>query len=86
MKAHAFVGKLLFVVLATLSFNSFAMYVGNPNRPDTIWVPGECRHGCWAEGHYIKFMTPVHEGDLVWVSGQYDYAGNWVEGHYQLTH
>src|SRR5262245_29904976 len=90
----ATLGKLIsplkacvFVALATMTFGAYAgcvSYVGNPTRPNTIWVPGHCVNGCWVHGHYYKILTPVREADLVWVGGGYDYNGNWIPAHWQL--
>lgn len=63
--------KGLFVVLlATLSFSAFACggdpccgcagagYVGNPDRPNTIFVEGHYRGCHWIEGYYVKYLCP----------------------------
>ncbi len=51
---------VVFISLAAFSFNSYAWckyrYVGNPNRPYTIWIPGHYEGCCWVEGHYVKFL------------------------------
>jgi hypothetical protein len=74
----------LFVVLASVSFGAMANpdYIGNPDRVDTIWVPGHCRGCCWSEGYYIKFSRPIPASDLMWIGPQYDRCGNYIEGHY----
>lgn len=76
------------IALAALSFNASADvgYVGNPDRPDTFWVPGHCDGHCWNEGYYVKIMKPdcVDCSDLVWVDGMNDAYGNWIPAHYEL--
>lgn len=79
----------LLFVLAAVAFNVYAynpnaMYLGNPNRPDTVWQPAHCEHGCWREGYYIKFLKQPTCHDVVWVDGQYDRNGNWVEAHFKV--
>lgn len=77
-----------FIALATIGANAFAwggFYVGNPNRPDTVWQPAHCEGGCWKEGQYIKFIDKPKCNNLVWVDGQYDRNGNWVGGHYKVV-
>lgn len=86
MKMITAVKSCLFLALATLSFGALAdgcrasycsdpVYVGNPNRPDTIWVPGHyAQNGCWKEGYYIKYYRPVCNGEVVWNGDHYDYA------------
>jgi dTDP-4-dehydrorhamnose 3,5-epimerase-like enzyme len=74
----------LFIILASMTFGAYA-YVGNPTRPDTIWVPAHCAHGCWVEGHYLKILTCVNNANLVWVDGGYDMNGNWIAAHWQLN-
>ena len=45
-----------------------SFYYGNPNRPYTVWVPGQYdARGCWHEGYYLKVLGCVRCGDLVWV-------------------
>lgn len=86
MKALVTLTKIsLFAILAVVSFSAQAMYVGNPNRPNTIWVPGECKNGCWREGYYMQFKTCVRSDELNWIPGHYDVRGNWIEGHYQVS-
>lgn len=80
----------LMLGLTTLSANVYAcshnrMYVGNPNRPDTIWQPGYAENGCWHQGHYIKFIHGARCGDVAWVDGQYDKVGNWIPGHFKVA-
>lgn len=71
----------LFLALSLLSFNALAyMYLGNPTRPDTIWVPTHCEGGCVVQGHYLKFLTPVNEGQVVWVN-----SGGMLSGHYEIV-
>lgn len=74
--------------LAVVSLNAKADvgYVGNPHRPDTIWIPAHCQGGCWNEGYYLKIMNPecVNCSDLVWVEGMNDRYGNWMPAHYEL--
>lgn len=85
MKVITAVKSCLFVGLATLSFGAAAsycggascerVYVGNPDRPNTVWVPGHySKSGCWKEGYYIKFYRPVCQGEIAWVNDHYDYA------------
>ena len=90
MKFALAVKAIIFIALAAVSFNVLAgeregpmVYVGNPSRVDTIWVPGHCNSaGCYQPGYYIKFMQPVGAEDLMWITGQYDTCGNYVPGHY----
>lgn len=96
MKEHSKASKLksiakacTFVALAAMSFSTFAypMYVGNPTRPDTIWVPGQCEHGCWREGHYVKFINPpIDCTNVVWVDSRYDANGNYIPAHFVPRH
>ena len=78
----------LFISLAALTFNVYAWcentYIGNPNRPYTVWVPGHYKHGCWVEGYYVKFLTRNCHcyGELTWVPGGYTSRGYYVSGHY----
>jgi hypothetical protein len=58
------------------------IYVGNPNRINTIWVPGHCVHGVWEDGYYLHFLQNIGPEDLIWIMGQYDTCGNWVPGHW----
>lgn len=74
----------LFLVLAAMSFNVYAMYLGNPNRPDTVWQPGHYDDGCWVEGHYLKFLTPPTCDNVSWVDGHYDRHGDWIPAHYRV--
>ena len=73
-------------VLTSLSFNLFAgeVYIGNPVRPHTIWVPGQCSGGCWVKGHYLKALSPVYCDNLVWINGYHDSVGNYIPAHYQF--
>lgn len=84
MKTKTWLTSCCFVILATMSVSSFAMYVGNPTRPDTIVVPAHCENGCWRETYYVKYLNPpVKCGDVRWVEGSYDRSGNWVPAHWQ---
>lgn len=79
----------LFLVLTALAANVYAynpnaMYLGNPNRPDTVWQPPHCDHGCWREGYYIKFLSQPTCRDVVWVDGMYDRSGNWIPAHFKV--
>lgn len=87
MKMLTAVKSCLFLALATVSIGASAhracdggmgcdpVYVGNPDRPDTIWVPGHyAQNGCWKDGYYIKFYRPVCNGEVVWNGDHYDYA------------
>lgn len=68
----------LFLILATFALNAFAtngIYLGNPSRPDTVWVPDHCVNGCWVDGYYLKVLSPLYCNDVVWVGD-----------HYQLRH
>lgn len=74
MKTLFSIGKLLplkvglLFVLASLSFSAFAhynncgccdcVYVGNPTRPYTVWIPEHCRNRCYVPGHYVKYINP----------------------------
>lgn len=70
----------VFVGLAVFSFNAYAWcqntYVGNPNRPYTVWVPGHYENGCWVEGRYVKFLKVDCDcsGKLVWTGDHYVYS------------
>lgn len=72
------------IILAAVSFNASAgsMYVGNPTRPDIIWVPGHYRHGAWVEGYYIKYNKEVCCRDVMRIAEQCDSCGHCVEGHF----
>lgn len=74
--------------LAVVSINANASvgYVGNPERPDTIWIPAHCDKGCWNEGYFLKLMNKecVNCSDMVWVEGMNDRYGNWIPAHYEL--
>lgn len=88
MKMMTAIKSCIFLALATASVGAMAgtcgcynrtcddpIYVGNPNRPDTIWVPGHyTQSGCWKEGYYIKFNRTVCNGEVVWMGDHYDYA------------
>lgn len=83
--------KLITAMLFTLTFVSFSAsaymgqesYVGNPERVDTIWMPGMYdTHGNWQAGHYIHFQNPISKNELRWVPGAYDSHGNYVDGHW----
>lgn len=80
-----------FVGLTVMAFNanaccSDAMYLGNPNRPDTVWQPPHCNgNGCWAGGSYKKFVcrqSTCH--DVCWQCGRYDGCGNWIPAHFNV--
>ncbi|MFZ2314603.1 MAG: hypothetical protein WAW86_02950 [Gammaproteobacteria bacterium] len=76
----------VFTVLASLSFNALAgdIYLGNPSRPNTIWLPGHYSHGCWVEGYYVKYINPpVDCSHVVWVNGGTDKYGYYVPAHYE---
>lgn len=77
-----------FFVLATMAFSAYAsdcMYLGNPNRPGTVWQPPHCeKNGCWKQGEYIKFITPATCHDVVWIDGSYDHYGNWIPAHFRV--
>lgn len=65
--------------------NSFAMYVGNPNRPNTIWVPGHYENGCWKDGYYMKFMCPqIRREQLVWMQPE-NGKGHWMPANYIIV-
>lgn len=86
-KLLTLVKSCIFIALATISFNAFAddtMYVGNPSRLNTIWVPGHCKHGEWVNGYYIKIdhNMPVKKAHMIWIGDQYDKCGNFVPGHW----
>jgi len=70
--------SLLFLALIFFSFTASAMYIGNPHRPNTIWVPGHYVNGCWMEGYYMKFVNPVIPGQLVWVAASNGHSGYWM--------
>lgn len=81
----------LTVMLSTLMFVSFGAsaymgssdYVGNPERVDTIWMPGMYdNHGTWQAGHYIHFQNPISKDMLVWMPARYDKQGNYIEAHW----
>jgi hypothetical protein len=75
----------ILIALAASTVNVYAMYLGNPDRPNTVWVPGHCAsNGCWVEGHYLKFMHQPSCHDVAWVDGQYDRNGNWIPAHWQV--
>lgn len=86
----------VFIALGTMVFSSaFAwhssyygsrdeIYLGNPTRPNTIWVPAHCEKGCWKEGYYVKFLTPPTCRDVAWVDGAYDRDGNWIQAHWKV--
>lgn len=77
----------LFVALTVIASNVFAygpMYLGNQNRPDTVWQPPHCQNGCWREGYYIKFLSQPTCRDVVWIDGQYDRHGNWIPAHFRV--
>lgn len=82
MKVLALAG----LVAVSVSAKADLGYVGNPNRPDTIWIPAHCQNGCWNEGYFLKIMNPecVNCTDLVWVEGMNDRNGNWIPAHYEL--
>lgn len=75
----------LFLVLVIFTANSYAMYLGNPNRPGTVWQPPHCKNGCWHDGYYIKFLDKPCCRDVVWIDGQYDRRGNWIPAHYKVV-
>ncbi len=77
---------LLGLAVVSLSAKADVRYVGNPVRPDTIWIPAHCEKGCWNEGYFLKILHPecVNCSNLVWVDGRYDRYGNWVGAHYEL--
>lgn len=75
---------LLFFVLSMLSFNLYAMYLGNPHRPDTVWQPEHCDDGCVVQGHYLKFLSQPSCRDVTWVNGSYDDSGNYVSPHFRV--
>jgi hypothetical protein len=82
----------LSVSLALVSFSASAChgrikYVGNPERVNTIWMPGQCdAKGIWHEGYYVQFKNPVRKSQLSWMPAQYDQCGNWVKGHWMYHH
>lgn len=77
------------VVIASVSFGAYAgscdetVYVGNPSRPDTIWIPGHCGKGCWHQGYYMKYIDSPTCKNIYWQQGYYDRRGNYIEGHWQ---
>ena len=80
----------IFLVFSLTSFGAMAcsckgraMYVGNPERVNTIWKPGKCdKNGVWHDGYYVHFQKPVMKNQLKWIEGAYDTCGNWVKGHW----
>lgn len=86
-KLFSLVKVSVFAVLASLSFNALAvdMYLGNPSRPNTVWLPGHYNsHGCWVEGYYVKYINPpVDCSHVVWVNGGTDKYGRYVPAHYE---
>ena len=72
VKRVSFLQTCLLVALATVSFNVFAhhhcyrnyVYVGNPTRPNTIWVPMQC--GCARDGYFIKYIDEPTCADVYW--------------------
>jgi len=83
VKGISFLKTCLFIVLTTLSFSVFAhgyVYVGNPMRPDTIWVPADC--GCWHGGYYIKYIDRPTCRDIYWNGDHWQPKAYRVVGSY----
>lgn len=86
MKLMTFIKTCTLIALATLSFNALAgsIYVGNPTRPYTIWIPGHYVHGCWKEGYYVKYLNPpVCCKNVTWVEGHCDGCGHYIPAHFE---
>ncbi len=87
MKAVLTLAKVMIVAaLASLSFSAFAgsIYVGNPNRPNTVWIPAHYSHGYWVQGYYVKYINPpVSCRNLTWVNSGVDKHGYYVPAHYE---
>lgn len=80
-------GSLL--VLSVMALNgcaccSDAMYLGNPNRPGTVWQPPECEHGCWRSGYYMRFLRQPTCHDVAWVDGECDHCKNWIPAYFRV--
>lgn len=74
----------LILVLSAITINGYAMYLGNPHRPGTVWQPAHCEGNCWRDGYYIKFLDQPCCRDVTWVDGHYDRSGNWVGSHFKV--
>lgn len=87
MKAVLTLVKVSMVaVLASLSFSAFAgdVYVGNPNRPNIIWLPGHYSQGHWVDGYYVKYINPpVDCMHVAWVESGVDRHGDYIPAHYE---
>lgn len=82
-----FIKSLLFFSLTFISFSASALYLGNPNRPNTVWVPGHYVHGCcWVDGYYMKYMNPpVSPEEVVWVEPYHGRQGHWMPREYVIV-
>jgi len=61
----------MLIGLSAAAFNvsaycSDAVYLGNPDRPDTVWQPASCVNGCPHEGYFIKFINQPTCRDVRW--------------------
>jgi hypothetical protein len=87
----------IFICLAGISLTVFAfypyypnsyddtLYLGNPIRPNTIWVPARCENGCMAGGHYVKFLyAPQSKRDVYWLDSTNDSYGNYIPAHWAI--
>jgi hypothetical protein len=64
----------LLVGLTALSFSAYAvgpMYLGNPDRPGTVWQPANCGYHCGREGHFIKFINQPMCNDVTWTGDHF---------------
>ena len=83
----------IFILLAAVTFNSYAAYVvvnagPGPNpapKPiaEVIWVPGHYHHHHWIPEHYIEFVPVAPGPSYVWVHGHWNHHHHWVRGYWR---
>jgi hypothetical protein len=67
----------LLIFLASVSFNAFAVYLGNPVRPNTIWVPGTA---C-CDGYYLEVLDSTCCLNATWDCN----CNRWIIPHFRVV-